>query len=176
LFKREHINAILSGKKTATRRDWKRRQAKIGGIYPVQGQMFQRREAAPAFIYVWREVRRERLGDMTESDAAGEGGYSLEEFRGVWREINGDWDPDLEVFVVEFVCLHPDFEPRREGCGAMCPLEALPDEICCDNSRACCFFCLDEGCPVKEIHAGIFDFFERSREELPRYAAPGSGP
>lgn len=43
-----------------------------------------------------------------------------------------------------------DFDPRSEGCAENCPIKATDGlEICCDNSRSCCFFCLDEGCPVK---------------------------
>jgi len=38
---------------------------------------------------------------MTEEDAQQEGCNSLDEFRDVWREINGDWQPDLVVDVIE---------------------------------------------------------------------------
>ena len=100
LFKPEHVDMIMQGIKTATRRAWKRPMAKPGGLYPVQVRMFQRRAECP-LIRVTR-VYRQRLGDMTEEDARKEGGYTLDEFRDVWIGINGAWDDDQMVYVVEF--------------------------------------------------------------------------
>ena len=42
---------------------------------------------------------------MTEEDAKAEGFNSLEEFKKVWIEIHGYWDPDEEVWVYEFKLL-----------------------------------------------------------------------
>jgi hypothetical protein len=44
----------------------------------------------------------ERLGDMTPRDAFKEGGYSLDEYKKLWIDINGEWDPDLMVHVIDF--------------------------------------------------------------------------
>jgi hypothetical protein len=42
-----------------------------------------------------------------EEDAKKEGGYTFEEFRHVWEEINGFWDPDEVVTVYEFKLVSP---------------------------------------------------------------------
>jgi len=75
--------------------------AKVGGVYPCQTSLFQPNEEVEVFIRA-TDVYKQKLKDMTEEDARKEGGYTLEEFKRVWKEINGSWDPDLEVWVVEF--------------------------------------------------------------------------
>ena len=47
LFKPYLVTEILAGRKTATRRDWKRPHAKVGGTYPVQAKMYQPRIECP---------------------------------------------------------------------------------------------------------------------------------
>lgn len=101
LFRNEHIEQIRAGEKTATRRTWDRRHVRPGGTYIASTEMFTSHTEADCYIRV-TDIRIERLGDMTETDAQAEGGYSLEEFREVWRDINGGWDPAIDVYVVEF--------------------------------------------------------------------------
>lgn len=101
LFQPEHIKQIRSGEKTATRRDWKRRAAKPGNIYIASSEMFTSHEDADCYIRV-SDVYEEPLGEMDEEDATKEGGYSLPEFRDVWREIHGKWTPEETIYVVEF--------------------------------------------------------------------------
>lgn len=96
IFKEPHVRLILEGKKTATRR--LKGRWLVGSIQPVKTQYF---EKARARIRILRKYRQP-LGAMTESDARKEGGYTLREFRQIWREIHGSWDAELEVWVYEF--------------------------------------------------------------------------
>ena len=50
------------------------------------------------------DVRVERLGDVSESDARAEGVQSVAEFKELWASINGpgSWDANPWVWVVEF--------------------------------------------------------------------------
>jgi hypothetical protein len=48
------------------------------------------------------DVSRKKLGDFTAQDAKQEGGYTLEEFKRVWRKLHGEWNPEETVSVVEF--------------------------------------------------------------------------
>jgi hypothetical protein len=44
---------------------------------------------------------------MTEQEAQAEGGYTLDGYKQIWKEINGSWNDDEIVWVV-------DFEFRKE--------------------------------------------------------------
>jgi len=99
LFRMYHIGLIHEGIKTATRRNWKKRMVKVGGRYKMKTQLFSHISYGGIEV---KKVYQQKLGDMTEEDAKKEGGYTLEEFRQVWKEINGSWDDDLKVWVVEF--------------------------------------------------------------------------
>lgn len=102
LFQEEHIDLIKEGKKVETRRDWKSKQAKEGAIHACQTEMLQPRHECDTFIEI-EDVRKEKLGEMSPLDALNEGGYTLEEYKGEWEDINDEgWDPDKEVFVVSF--------------------------------------------------------------------------
>lgn len=101
LFKPEHIEMIRRGEKTATRRDWKRLMVKIGGVYSAKTRLFQPNSECDVFVRVVK-LYRQPLGEMTEEDALKEGGYTIEEFIRVWKDINGWWDPYHVVWVVEF--------------------------------------------------------------------------
>lgn len=98
LFRERHKATILAGIKTATRRNWSTRRAVPGATHQCRTELF-----GEPFAHVLIErVYRQRLGEMTDVDARREGGYTLEEFRELWREMNDDYDPDLVVWVVEF--------------------------------------------------------------------------
>lgn len=90
-----------------TRRDWDDNQVTPGKTYRatrggnVEQGMFVTREECDCFIRV-TDVYEDQLGEITEADANREGGYSREEFVEVWEEINGEWTPDVGVWVVEF--------------------------------------------------------------------------
>ena len=100
MFKKHHLEMVLAGTKTMTRRIHKR-PLKAGRVYQLKRDWFHS-------IPVWIEMLKvfpERLGDISEEDAGKEGGYTVEEFKAVWREINkkkGGWTPDLVVTVYEF--------------------------------------------------------------------------
>ncbi|MCP8311116.1 MAG: ASCH domain-containing protein [Candidatus Methylarchaceae archaeon HK01M] len=69
------------------------------------------KEGAIAHASVWEphfadllvtHIERKRLGDFTEEDAKREGGYTLEEFKDVWKELHGEWNLNERVYVIHF--------------------------------------------------------------------------
>lgn len=99
LFHQKHIQSILSGIKTATRRDWKTPHAIEGGTYKCKTKMISKYHFAKIKA---TQIYKQKLKDMTEEDAKKEGGYTLEEFKKIWVEIYYKWDPEWEVTVIEF--------------------------------------------------------------------------
>ena len=99
LFRPEHIQMILNGTKTETRRDWKRRMAKVGGEYKVKKTMLSKEYYATIKCTT---LFRQRLGDMTEQDAQAEGGYTLKEYKQVFKDIYGFWDDNKVLYVIRF--------------------------------------------------------------------------
>ena len=99
LFKRKHVEFILQGRKTQTRRihshEWK-----LGRVYGVRDKLFGK---PVAHIMVIRKFRQ-RLGDISLEDVRKEGYSSLQEFQQVWEEIHGpgSWNPNLIVTAYEF--------------------------------------------------------------------------
>jgi len=97
IFRRDHVELIRDGLKTQTRRRHRYR-LKAGRVYDVKVNWVK---TTGLKILITR-VYTQRLGDMSEEEALKEGEYTLEEFREVWRGINGTWDPDETVVVYEF--------------------------------------------------------------------------
>jgi hypothetical protein len=104
LFKPEHIKMIKEGKKTQTRRNWKRRMVKKDGIYKVKTQMLSKEYHCKIKV---KDVYKQRLKDIGFCDAVKEGGYSVEEYKEVWERINGSWDDNMEVYVIDFELYNP---------------------------------------------------------------------
>jgi len=97
LFKRKHIKKILEGKKTQTRRIHKHTW-KVGKVYSIRDRWFSKPQG---HILIIRKFRQ-RLEDISLEDVKKEGYNSLREFRRVWEEIHGSWDPEQVVTVYEF--------------------------------------------------------------------------
>jgi len=108
VFRREHVEAILEGRNTQTRRRHVH-LLKAGKVYDVNRDWYH---GTGHRILVTR-VYRQRLGDITPEEARAEGGYSVEEFREAWRRIYGGWDPDEEVVVYEFKLLENEAEQTK---------------------------------------------------------------
>jgi ParB family chromosome partitioning protein len=47
-------------------------------------------------------VERKRLKYFDDEDARREGGYTLEQFKNIWKQEHGEWDEDQLVYVVHF--------------------------------------------------------------------------
>lgn len=99
LFKPYHVPSILVSLKTETRRTWKRPMVKIGGQYKIKTKMISKEYYGKIEVL---DLFQQRLEDMTPQDAWHEGGYTLDEFKDTWIEINGSWDNDTVVSVVMF--------------------------------------------------------------------------
>lgn len=101
LFKPEHVEPILSGRKTQTRRIWKRRMVKSGGVYWAQTKLFDKESR---FARIWCcSVHEERLSDITEQDAIEEGYGSVADYLDALNRIHGSIiSPDEIVTVVKF--------------------------------------------------------------------------
>ena len=85
LFKPEHILLIQLGIKTETRRVWKTRRAKKDSIHKAKTQMLSKDFFAKLLI---KEVKYERLLDISEESAQNEGGYTKEQYLRLWDQIN----------------------------------------------------------------------------------------
>lgn len=99
-----HVKQIKEGKKTETRRVSDRWAMTLGKVYPVHpasGGIFQQRDEARGYIQCidrWEEP----LHEMGEENAFAEGGYTLPQFKELWREINGEWNPETVVKAYRF--------------------------------------------------------------------------
>lgn len=106
MFQPEHIELIRSGDKTQTRRDWDDGYAgpNVGSVAmatpttlgPIVGH-------ADCDCYI-RITRRwnEPLGAISTRTADAEGAYTVQGFKHLWEDINGEFDPQQVVEVLEF--------------------------------------------------------------------------
>jgi hypothetical protein len=103
LFKQSHANLIMSGKKWATRRLWKKRRVRLGAIHKAKTKMLSTDYFAKLKIL---RCYRQRLGDMTQADVIAEGYKSLEDYKHALVQIHKRkkfcWNDDMVVYVVEF--------------------------------------------------------------------------
>jgi len=93
-FSKVHAEAIVKGDKTQTSRKNKDPRLKPGVNVRAQVTHYADLEIT--------DVSRKRLGDFDEEDARREGGYTLEEFKEVWRKLHGEWNPNEYVYVIQF--------------------------------------------------------------------------
>lgn len=101
LFTDEHIEQIINGNKTQTRRRWEDKQVIIGNSYRACPSIFTERVNSPAYIVV-NDVYTEKLGDLSEEDASAEGNYTCQEFKDVWIDMHGGWNEEEIIWVVDF--------------------------------------------------------------------------
>lgn len=110
LFKEYHIVPILTGKKTVTRRIWKRKRVKLDAIHLAKTKMLSKQYFAKLKIAGWYV---QRLGDMKEAEANTEGYETVEDFKKAWEDIHGEWDADIDVYVVYFDNVWPGIFEKR---------------------------------------------------------------
>ena len=100
IFKKKHIDLVLEGRKTQTRRSHKS-EWKVGKTYSVRARRF---EKGIAKILILRKFR-ERLGDISLQDIRKEGFSNIWEFKAAWEEIYGSWDPEQLVTAYQFILI-----------------------------------------------------------------------
>lgn len=91
-FSRVHAESIVKGDKTQTSRKNKDPRLKPG--VNVRAQVTHYADLKITDVY------RKKLRDFDEEDAKREGGYTLEEFKEVWRRLHGEWNPNEFVYVI----------------------------------------------------------------------------
>jgi hypothetical protein len=98
------MEKIATGRKTETRRVWKRPHVRIGGIYRTRRS---RREPASPDDPVIRvtDLWGEPLGQIDLGAVKREGCDGLEEFVLQWQQLHGDLRPEQIVYVVRFEVL-----------------------------------------------------------------------
>ena len=96
-FRLAHMQPIIDGTKTQTSRtsipDPKVHEGAI-----IHASVWEPRFADLRIKY----IERKRLKDFNEEDAKREGGYTLEEFKKVWKQLHGDWNENQTVCVIHF--------------------------------------------------------------------------
>jgi ParB family chromosome partitioning protein len=106
-FSKHHADAILKQIKTQTSRKTKDPRLQPGVIVRAQITHFADLEIA--------NVYRKKLGDFDEEDARREGGYTLDEFKKIWKSLHGDWNPNEIVYVIKFRLKKVIGEPSNDS-------------------------------------------------------------
>lgn len=103
LFQPEHIDAIRAGAKTETRRTWDPEYPRPtpGSIRGAVTELFVERDTIDCWLRI-EGVHQEPLGALDAAAADAEGGYTVAEFRNVWRDLHSAWHPEQIVDVVGF--------------------------------------------------------------------------
>lgn len=96
-FRLAHMKPILDGMKAQTSRTGiPDPKVKVGAI--VHAAVWE-----PHFADLRiTSIERKRLKYFDEEDAKREGGYTLEEFKKVWKDIHGEWDENQIVYAIRF--------------------------------------------------------------------------
>jgi ParB family chromosome partitioning protein len=96
-FRLSHMKPILDGTKIQTSRTGiPDPKVKVGAM--LHAAIWEPHFADIRVI----AIERKRLKYFDEDDAKREGGYSLEEFKEVWKKIHGEWNEDELVYIIHF--------------------------------------------------------------------------
>jgi ParB family chromosome partitioning protein len=96
-FKLDHVQPILEGIKTqVTKKGIPDAKVKAGAV--VHAAVWEPHFTDLRII----SVERKRLKYFTEEDAKAEGGYTLEQFKKMWKKQHGEWDENELVYVIHF--------------------------------------------------------------------------
>ena len=95
LFRVEHVQPILEGRKTQTRRLWDTPRVKVGSIYQARTTMLVKASTF-ALLRVKRVWQVWDLRETTLDEAQAEGYASRKEFLAAFRRIN-KWEGSLPV-------------------------------------------------------------------------------
>ena len=101
IFTKENIELIRQGRKTETRRIWKKPHVRVGNTYQCRTSRFAKTPKDSPYIKI-TVMRKERLGDITFDAAQREGVNDLSTFMGLWINLHGFWNPNQEVYVIDF--------------------------------------------------------------------------
>jgi len=93
-FRPKHIELIKKGIKIQTSRHFP--HCMIGDVVSLT-----MKEPEVGKIKILN-IEEKKLKDFTEEDAKREGGYTLKEFKKVWKGIHSEWNPEDEVKVIHF--------------------------------------------------------------------------
>lgn len=93
-FSKAHADSILKEIKTQTSR--KAKDPRLQPGITVRAQVTHFADLEVTGVY------RKRLGDFDDEDARREGGYTLDEFKEVWKALHGEWNPNESVYVIKF--------------------------------------------------------------------------
>jgi ParB family chromosome partitioning protein len=94
VFNHRHYKAVMDGSKTQATRRRPDPEIREGSIVRGAVNHFADLEVTG--------VVRKRLSEFTEEDAQHEGGYTLNEFRDYWQRVNGSWNPEEVVYLIQF--------------------------------------------------------------------------
>ena len=108
LFKPEHVQMILDGKKTQTRRVWKTQRIKVGSIQLAKTRMLSKEFFAKLRI---KRIWKESINNISDEDVWKEG-YSNNRFGylTLFYKINKHKDIAINpiVYCVEFEVVKPE--------------------------------------------------------------------
>ena len=93
-FSKVHADAILKEIKTQTSR--KAKDPRLQKGFTVRAQVTHLADLEITDVY------RKKLGDFDDEDAKREGGYTLDEFKEVWKRLHGEWNPNESVYAIRF--------------------------------------------------------------------------
>lgn len=104
------LEQVLSGKKTQTRRRIKPDKKfiyRVGKVYAIQPK-----RGKPAVAkFEATAIRKQRLGEMTHEEALAEGFKGIADYQKLWEKQYGSFNPDEEVWVIEFKLLQSEEAP-----------------------------------------------------------------